>query len=295
MATLRAFYDPEFVNAFEVGTKNTLLGGTLVLNGSAFFYDYKGYQISKFVNRISTTENIDAEIKGLELEAVWNPVRHFRLNGTLGLLDTKIKTGESIDPMNRTNHDPSLTLVKTSGAAGCVVPTAALANLLAVIQQSPGAATVAGVSGNPAALLGACAGSFATSFGVTPTDGVAAKLKGNQLPGSPHWTASIGAQYSFDVLDGWEGTVRGDYYKQGKSYARVFNTPVDQIKGWDNANLSLRVVNDERGLELEAYVKNFFNKRSITDVFLVDEALGQVANAVFTEPRIIGVSVQKTF
>jgi len=30
-------------------------------------------------------------------------------------------------------------------------------------------------------------------------------------------------------------------------------------------------------------------------VFLVDEALAQVANAVFTEPRIIGVSVQKTF
>ena len=25
------------------------------------------------------------------------------------------------------------------------------------------------------------------------------------------------------------------------------------------------------------------------------EALGQVANAVFTEPRIIGVSLQKTF
>jgi outer membrane receptor protein involved in Fe transport len=295
VTTARPFYDPEYVNAFELGTKNTLLGGTLILNGAAFFYDYKGYQISKFVNRISTTENIDAEIKGAELEAVWEPVKRFRMNGTLGLLDTKIKNGESIDPMNRTNHDPSLTLVKTSGAAGCVAPTAALANLLAVIQQSPGAPTVAGVSGNPAALLGVCSGTFATSFGVTPSDGVAAKLKGNQLPGSPHWTASVGAQYSFDVLDGWEGTVRGDYYRQGKSQARVFNSAIDQIKGWDNANLSLRVVNDERGLEVEAYVKNVFNKRAINDVFLVDEALAQVANAVFTEPRIIGVSVQKTF
>lgn len=130
---------------------------------------------------------------------------------------------------------------------------------------------------------------------MTPTDGVAAKLKGNELPGSPNWTASIGAQYSFDVLDGWEGTVRGDYYRQGDSYARVFNTSVDQLKGWANANLSFRLVNDERGLEIEGYVKNVFNKRAITDVFLMDEALGQVANAVFTEPRIIGVSLQKTF
>ncbi len=291
----RPFYDPEFVNAFEVGTKNTLLDGRLTLNGAAFYYDYKGYQISKFVNRISTTENVDAEIMGAELEAVWEPVDDLRLNGTLGLLDTRIRNGESIDPMNRTNHDPNLTYVKSSSAAGCAVPTAALANLLNVIQQAPGAANVPGVSGNPAAILGACSGAFATSFGVVPTDGVAAQLKGNELPGSPHWTVSLGAQYGWDLDSGWRITARADYYRQGKSEARVFNTPVDRIRGWDNANVSLRLVKADDGLELEAFVKNVFNDRSITDVFLVDEALAQLPNAVFTEPRIVGLSIQKTF
>ena len=39
-------YNPEFVNAYEIGTKNTLLNGSLTLDG-AFYYDYNGYQISR--------------------------------------------------------------------------------------------------------------------------------------------------------------------------------------------------------------------------------------------------------
>jgi len=290
----RPFYDPEFVNAYEIGTKNTLLGGSLLLNASAFYYDYNGYQISKFVNRISTTENIDATIRGLELEAIWEPVRDLRFNGSLGLLKTNIKSGASIDPLNRTQGDPTLSYVKTSAAAGCAVPTAALANLVAIIQQNPGAPTVAGVSGVPTAILGACSGAFA-SLGVVPTEGKAANLKGNDLPGSPEWTVSLGAQYTWELPNGWNAVVRGDYYRQGASYSRVFNDVADRLKGWDNANISLQLANDEKGLQIEAYVKNLFNDRPITDTFFVDEALGQLQDAFILDPRIIGVSVSKQF
>src|SRR5262249_46718980 len=40
-------FRPEFINAFELGTKNTLLDGSLTLNGDLFYYDYKDYQISE--------------------------------------------------------------------------------------------------------------------------------------------------------------------------------------------------------------------------------------------------------
>ncbi|MES2035953.1 MAG: TonB-dependent receptor, partial [Pseudomonadota bacterium] len=40
-------YDPEFINAFEIGAKNTLMGGKMVLNLTGFYYDYKGYQVSQ--------------------------------------------------------------------------------------------------------------------------------------------------------------------------------------------------------------------------------------------------------
>src|SRR6185437_859039 len=66
-------FKPEYVNAFELGTKNTLLDGALTLNGDVFFYDYKGYQISQIVDRSAINLNFDARIKGAELEATWEP------------------------------------------------------------------------------------------------------------------------------------------------------------------------------------------------------------------------------
>src|SRR5690606_20301124 len=44
-------FAPEFVDAIEIGAKNTLFGGAMMLNATAFFYDYQGYQISKVVDR----------------------------------------------------------------------------------------------------------------------------------------------------------------------------------------------------------------------------------------------------
>ncbi len=40
-------FKPEFIDAYELGTKNTLLDGGLTLNGDVFFYNYTGYQISR--------------------------------------------------------------------------------------------------------------------------------------------------------------------------------------------------------------------------------------------------------
>src|SRR6185437_15180879 len=60
-------FKPEFINAFEVGSKNTLLDGALTLNGSLFYYDYKDYQISEIVDRTSVNLNFNAKVKGAEV------------------------------------------------------------------------------------------------------------------------------------------------------------------------------------------------------------------------------------
>src|SRR5690606_4974497 len=96
-------FKPEFVNAYEIGAKNTLLGGAAIVNLGAFFYDYQDYQVSKIVDRTAVNENVDAKIWGLEVETVFRPSRDFRLVANLGYLDTKIGKGaRSIDITNRT-------------------------------------------------------------------------------------------------------------------------------------------------------------------------------------------------
>src|SRR3546814_676748 len=106
-------FRPEYVNAFEIGTKNSFDGGRFTLNATAFYYDYKDYQISQIVDRIAYNENFDATSYGLELEAAWRPSRAIRVDANLGYLRTRLKNGsESIDVMNRTQGNPDWVLLR---------------------------------------------------------------------------------------------------------------------------------------------------------------------------------------
>ncbi len=66
-------FKPEFVDAFELGTKNTLLDGALTFNADVFYYNYENYQISRIVDRTSINDNFDAHVKGAEIESTWEP------------------------------------------------------------------------------------------------------------------------------------------------------------------------------------------------------------------------------
>src|SRR3546814_19450771 len=86
-------FRPESVNAFEVGMKNSFGGGKLILNASAFLYDYTDYQVSQVVDRLALNENFDAKMWGAELELAWRPTPRFRANANFGYLGTRIANG----------------------------------------------------------------------------------------------------------------------------------------------------------------------------------------------------------
>src|SRR3546814_11129587 len=107
--------------------KNTLLGGRMTINLSAFLYDYKDYQVSQIRDRTAVNENFDALLWGGELQFEYEPVRNLRFNANVGYLSTRIGDGESsIDIMNRTNGNPDYTVFKPwfQLPSNCVVPTA---------------------------------------------------------------------------------------------------------------------------------------------------------------------------
>ena len=101
-------FNPEFVDAFEVGAKNTLLDGRLTVNMAGFYYDYTGYQVSQIIDRSAVNYNFDAKVWGLEIEADWRPLENLRLGFKGGYEKTRIADGEkAIDIMNRNyGHGP---------------------------------------------------------------------------------------------------------------------------------------------------------------------------------------------
>lgn len=300
-------FAPEQVDAFEIGTKNALLGGSLILNATAFYYNYKGYQISKIVNKSSQNENVDAKIKGAELESIWEPVHNLRFNLNAGWLDTQIESGSSIDTLNRTQGDPGLVVVKASDGSNCVATTAGVAALLTVAPTA-----VLGIcSGLPAALAGPIgiynygsnvqtAPAFVNNSPAPNTvanigQGIAVNLNGKNLPNAPEWTLSFGAQYTMEFGNGWEAVIRGDYYKQADSYARIFNTVSDKLEGYQNINATLTLSNKDWGLDVQIYGKNLTDEMPITDLYLTDDSSGLFVNTFTSEPKQYGIAITKKF
>jgi outer membrane receptor protein involved in Fe transport len=303
-------FDPEFINSYEIGTKNTLANGALQLNATGFYYDYEGYQITQIVNRSSANFNIDAQIKGFELETVWNPASTFIVNANLGLLDSEIKDTFAIDVLDRTNGRDDLVALKDAASySNCVVSAQGYATVLGAIQG--------GVL-NPGDTAGLCTGAFAgqeaafgvgdvtyvdsngetqTIGGLTPFDGEAKDLEGNTIPGAPDATLSVGAEYTWEALFGgaWNARIRSDYYYQAESFSRVWNTGGDQLDSWSNLNLALQFYNDENGLEFEVFGKNITDEEVITGRYLTDDSSGLFSNIFLTEPRLYGVRVRKSW
>lgn len=299
-------YRPEFVDAFEIGTKNTLLDGGLILNATAFYYDYKDYQVSQIVDRTALNENFDSTNWGVELETVWFPTEQIRINANLGYLNTELGEGsQSIDVTNRTQGNSDFVLVRpwVQLTSNCIAPTDLVAEILAF---GPGAAndillTVCGGSllgdlADPTSQVSQITG-IVYDRSQTPNGGAGFfdDLSGNELPNSPHWTFNIGAQYDFDLTPGWEAAVRADFYYQGESFARVYNTEYDRLEAWTNTNVSLTIRNPDRGLTFEVYVKNVFDETPITDAFTNSDDTGLTTNVFTLDPRLIGVSLAQSF
>lgn len=270
-------FEPEFVNSFEIGTKNIFLDGTLQANGSVFFYDYKDLQVSKVVNRTAFNENTDAEIYGAELELAWAPDQHWLLNGNFAYLKTEVSDLQSVDTRNPTDGRDDLTLIKDQTlASNCVV------------DMSPAEFAALGES-----QFNSCTGLIDAGFSVS--DGINNDLGGNALQNSPELSMSLGAQYTFYLPQNHSLSLRLDYYWQDDMYARNFNKPVDRIESWDVWNAQASLMSAEGSWYVRAYVKNINDDDHLVGQYLTDASSGLFTNVFAIEPRTYGLAVGYNF
>lgn len=95
------YADPEYLNSYELGWKQQL-GGRFQINTAVFFYDYKDFQAPLSVQLpsapgtvIFATQflNLDAEVKGVEVETVWSPIDPVKLFVNASYVDSEITRG----------------------------------------------------------------------------------------------------------------------------------------------------------------------------------------------------------
>lgn len=91
-------YEPEQLDAYEVGVKADLLGRALRLNLAGFYYDYKNVQVNRYINGILLIYNgAQARVYGLEAEGTARFSSRFTVDFGLSLLDDKYTSFPNAD------------------------------------------------------------------------------------------------------------------------------------------------------------------------------------------------------
>lgn len=319
-------FRPEQVDAIEIGSKNSF-GRELQLNLTAFYYKYKDLQLSRIVSRSSVNDNIDADIYGVEAEAVIRPTRDWMVNLGFSWLKTKV-TGDTYmsNPRDFGGGRSDAVIIKDlTNAANCAVAPVVAGNASGIndfVTQvnaglglqgptpfpadggiaSTGAFSICGALAdsieNPSAGLIALYGTQAD--GTLPfayyNSGIPLNIKGNRLPLAPNIKASLGVQYTADIgSSGMTLVPRADIALVGESFGNVFNGKVNRIEPYTQVNAQIQLNSADESWYVRAFVQNLFDSEAVTGLYVTDQSSALFTNIFTLEPRRFGIGAGVTF
>ncbi len=304
----------ETVNAFEIGSKNQF--GPLQVNLTGFFYQYKDLQLSRIVARTSVNDNVDADIYGLELEAIFTPTRDLAINLGASYLHTEVSTDKFLaNPRDPGGGRADAVIIKdiTNGSNCAVVPTTAgntagangfvtAINAGLGLQGPTGFGTGSGIASNGAfgicaVLAGQAAGAAGAAFGGISVlnEGVAVNIRGNRLPQAPTAKFSAGIQYTFRTGDDMTIVPRFDFTYTGNSSGNIFNGAINRINSYTQANAQIQINGPDDRWFGRLFVQNIFDNDATTGLYVTDQSSGLFTNIFTLDPRRYGMAVGLKF
>jgi outer membrane receptor protein involved in Fe transport len=297
-------YKPEFIDAYEVGTKNQLLNNTLQANGDVYYYDYYGLQVSAIQSNTSINQNINARAWGAEGKFLWQPSDRWQFGLSGAHEESNIVNTQLVDTRNPTGGNPNTLLIKddtVSGTTGsnCVVYySGAFPGLPAGFTAPAGGVHALSAYGIPNAAFGSCqpAGLAAlTAAGYTYTaanlQGQAVSLNGNELQDTPNLSVSINGQYTQPLGGDYNLVARADAHWQSHFWQRIFEDGADHVGAEYTVDASLQLNAPDNVWYAQVYVKNIFNQNNITGGYLTSSTSGLYTNAFYGDPQTYGITL----
>jgi iron complex outermembrane receptor protein len=278
-STPDATFEPEFVNAYEVGFKKDF-GPTLRTNVSMFFNQYDGLQLylatlNATGQATSLSHNVDAESYGAELELTWQPIEDFTVLFTYGYLSTEITDDKS----------PTIAGFRDPGFYDPADPQA----------QSPGAQR----SGFELVSDGS---------GISPAVLYRyQRLEGNRLPQAPENKFALNGAYTFHT-DVGNFIFSSTYAYTSELTQAAFASPVYETDSVGITDFRLVFQEPDGNFTAIAYVKNAFEEEGTNSNGLLNPGARYVPgtghqasyNDIVRErtpldPRFFGVELQYRF
>ena len=314
-------FAPEIVDAFELGSKNVFANGDLILNLTAFYYKYKGLQLSRIVARTSVNDNINADIYGLEAEAVVRPGPNTVINIGASYLNTEVKDDTLfVNQRDPSGGNPNAVIIKDITAAfncavvantgGPATAEAFVTNVNNIINGSAGLTPANGLRAPqlfPAdSGLGARSGAFSicstlNALSANPAlnpggavtvfpEGVAVSIDGNKLPQAPNYKFSVGVQHTIEFGNDMTLVPRADLIYTGEQFGNIFNGNVNKIEGYEQVNAQIQLNGRDDRWFVRGFVQNLFDVNPVTGLYLTDQSSGLFTNIFTLEPRRYGIA-----
>ena len=246
---------PETVDAYEVGLKSRLLGGSVQLNVSGFVYDISDLQVGRTLPAssgalITVFENAaSARSQGGDVEFSWMPVEALRLDANVGYLDAKFERFCTVDPLYPPGYVPPLPPPPNPAAPSCL-----------------------NASGLPVAN--------------------AVDLSGNRLVQSPEWSGTLRGSYTWRTSFGSVTAVSEGAY-QDRVFFTPFNDPRTSQDSVTRLNANIKFTSSDEHLYVNLWGRNLTDELVYTNTFVI--STGRFISAQYGPPRTYGVSVGLSF
>ena len=304
-------FAPEQVDSFEVGSKNSFGNGTLSLNFTGFYYKYKNLQLSRIVARTSVNDNVDANIWGLEAEAVLAPARNFLVNLNASYLNTEVSSDKLLsnprDPSggrndaviikDLTNASNCAVYSETGGQAGASAFVGAINGSVGLRAPTP----VPGTNGATGAfsicsVLQAQADAIGAAFGgiTFAPSGVEVNIRGNELPQAPEFKWSAGVQWTKEIGN-FNIVPRFDITYTGESFGSIFNGNINRIEGYAIMNAQVQLNGPDDKWFVRGFLQNIGDNNAVTGQYVTDASSGLFTNIFTLEPRRYGIAAGVKF
>ncbi|CAN5455588.1 TonB-dependent receptor [soil metagenome] len=254
--TVPLTFNPEKVDAYEIGSKNRFMDNKLQANFAAFNYNYKDMQYIQddpfpFADGLSNIPK--TRIQGLEAEGAYIATNQLRFDGNVSYLKGEIRSSYTAYDAYALGQAQSA-ICASQGACNQFDPRVIAARLAA-----------------------------------------GQDVKGNPVPKLPKWGGTISATYT-QPLDSWGTlTVRPQWEYRGKYTYRVFNVgSLDQVPSYNLWNLWIGYQPNIEHWSFSLSATNLTDRDGVNSRF-TDPYGSSVTSNTYIPPRQFLVSARYDF
>ena len=259
---LNPYTDPEFVDSYEAGWKQTWADWGLTTNAALFLYKYTDAQAPLGVvttnpttlQQTTSTQFVnlpEVETTGFELEANWNPIDPLNIGLTYAFLNAEITQSDTYLDPSRDARCHTLAAPTVSAACSATV----------TIQNDPTARR---------------------------------SVEGNTLSQTPKNKVAINASYRFEMEDGSYFLPTVSYSWRDKFYDSFFNNANELSPSYSNVDARLNWKSADDLLGLTLWVRNLTDEAQNTSISangFRNEDNGRYQTFSYTPPRMWGVDL----